>query len=58
MHYSEYLQIKHSLLVSKGVYDGYIDKDSKLHIDPLLLKACPINDIFEIRGLPIGGLLF
>lgn len=44
MHYSEFLRIKHSLLVGKGVYDGYVDKDSKLHIDPMLLKNCPIPE--------------
>lgn len=38
LHYSEYLGVKHSQLVSFGVYDGFLDQDSKLHIDPMLLK--------------------
>ena len=40
IHYSKHLGIKHSDLVAKGIYNGYIDKDSQLHVDPLLLKGC------------------
>jgi hypothetical protein len=39
-HYSKHLGVKHSDLVAKGVYNGYLDKDSQLHVDPLLLKGC------------------
>lgn len=44
IHYSKYFHITHKDLVSKGVYNGYIDKDSQLHIDPLLLKGCKIPE--------------
>lgn len=43
-HYSDFLKIKHSSLVDKGVYDGCIDQDSKLHIDPMLLKNSDIPE--------------
>lgn len=39
-HYSEYFDIPHELFEKKGVYDGFINKDSRLHIDPILLKGC------------------
>lgn len=44
MHYNEYLNISHKALISKGVYNGYLNKDSMLHIDPLLLKECSIPE--------------
>lgn len=44
LHYSKYYHIKHRDLVSKGVYNGFLDKDSLLHIDPLLLKNCSIPE--------------
>ena len=43
-HYSKYFGITHKDLVSKGVYNGYVDKDSLLHVDPLLLKGCTIPE--------------
>lgn len=43
-HYSKFLGIKHKDLQSKGVYDGYIEKDSLLHLDPLLLRECDIPE--------------
>ena len=43
-HYSTYFKIKHSDLVNKGVYNAFLDKDSLLHIDPLLLKGCKIPE--------------
>ena len=45
--YSKYLQISHQTLISKGVYNGALDQDYKLHIDPLLIKTC---DIPEFKG--------
>lgn len=39
-HYSAYFKRSHSDFVSKGVFDGYIGKDARLHVDPLLLKNC------------------
>lgn len=44
IHYSEYLRVSHEGLTSKGVYNGCIDVDSKLHIDPLLLKNCKVPE--------------
>lgn len=44
LHYSNYFRIKHKDLVSKGVYNGFLDKDSLLHVDPLLLKNCTIPE--------------
>lgn len=38
VHYSKYCGVKHSALRNKGVFDGTIDNDSLLHIDPMLLK--------------------
>lgn len=45
--YSEYLNVEHETLFSKGVFDGSLDKDSLLHVDPLLLKKC---NIAEFQG--------
>lgn len=40
LHYSKYFNIAHNEFERLGVYDGYLDKDSLLHIDPLNLKNC------------------
>lgn len=45
--YSKYLHVSHRSLISKGVYNGALDQDYELHIDPLLLKTC---DIPEFKG--------
>lgn len=42
--YSEYLQVSHQTLSLKGVYDGALDQDYMLHIDPLLLKTCKVPE--------------
>lgn len=42
--YSRYFKIKHKDFLTKGVYNAFLDKDSLLHIDPLLLKGCDIPD--------------
>ena len=42
--YSEYLHICHDTLTNKGVYDGALDQDYMLHIDPLLLKTCQVPE--------------
>lgn len=47
IHYSKYYHIKHRDLVSRGVYNGYLDKDSPLHVDPLLLKGCIIPEFAD-----------
>ena len=47
VHYSNYYHIKHRDLVSRGVYNGYLDKDSPLHVDPLLLKGCKIPEFAD-----------
>ena len=45
--YSEYLKVDHEALLEKGVFDGALDVDSRLHVDPLLLKKC---EIAEFQG--------
>ena len=42
--YSEYLKVDHEALLGKGVFDGALDVDSRLHVDPLLLKKCEIAE--------------
>ena len=42
--YSEFLKVDHATLLSKGVFDGTLDVDSQLHVDPLLLKMCEIPE--------------
>lgn len=44
IHYSKHFGVTHQDLTSKGVYNGYVDKDSLLHVDPLLLKSCNIPE--------------
>ncbi len=46
-HYSTYFNIKHNDFVKKGVYNASLDKDSLLHIDPLLLKGCSIPEFIN-----------
>lgn len=40
LHYSTYFKVDHKVFERLGVYDGYLDKDSLLHVDPLNLKNC------------------
>ena len=42
--YSKYLKVKHKDFLQKGVYNAFLDKDSLLHIDPLLLKGSRIPE--------------
>lgn len=44
IHYSQYFHLQHKNFVSKGVYNAFLDKDSLLHVDPLLLKGCMIPE--------------
>lgn len=44
MHYSRYFKIPHSEFVMGGVFDGLIQRDIPLHVDPLLLKGCKIPE--------------
>ena len=44
LYYSQYFGIKHQDFFCKGVYNGCLDSDSLLHVDPLLLKGCPIEE--------------
>lgn len=44
VHYSKYCGVRHSALRNKGVFDGTIDNDSLLHIDPMLLKNSSIPE--------------
>ena len=42
--YSKYLKVKHKDFLQKGVYNAFLDRDSLLHIDPLLLKGSEIPE--------------
>lgn len=37
IHYSQYFKLQHKDFVSNGVYNAFLDKDSLLHVDPLLI---------------------
>ena len=43
-YYSSYFKVPHSLFEKKGVFDGFIGADVKLHIDPLRLKNTKIKE--------------
>ena len=47
LHYSKYFNVVHKEFERLGVYDGYLDKDSLLHIDPLNLKNCKEPELEE-----------
>lgn len=47
IHYSQYFNLLHKDFVNKGVYNGFLDKDSLLHIDPLLLRDCTIPEFMD-----------
>lgn len=47
IHYSQYFNLLHRDFVNKGVYNGFLDKDSLLHIDPLLLRDCTISEFTD-----------
>ena len=42
--YSRFFKVKHKDFLQKGVYNAFLDKDSLLHIDPLLLKGSRIPE--------------
>lgn len=42
--YSRFFKVKHRDFIQKGVYNAFLDQDSLLHIDPLLLKRCVIPE--------------
>lgn len=44
LHLSQYFGIPHSVFVKHGVYDALLDKDSRLHIDPLLIRGANIRE--------------
>ena len=44
LHYSKYYKVPHRSFFQKGVFDGMLDVDSHLHIDPLLLKSCQVPE--------------
>lgn len=44
LHYSKYYKVPHRSFFQKGVFDGMLDVDSHLHIDPLLLKNCSVPE--------------
>jgi len=43
-YYSTYFKVEHQTLFDKGVFDGCLDADSKLHVDPMLLKQCNVPE--------------
>lgn len=43
-HYSSYFGVPHEEFVRLGVYDGFVNEDSTLHINPLLLKNCNASE--------------
>lgn len=47
MHYSEYFKVTHSEFIKGGVFDGLVEKDVLLHVDPLLLKNCTIPEFVD-----------
>lgn len=44
LHYSKYFKTSHRAFFKKGVFDGMLDADSHLHVDPLLLKHCTVPE--------------
>lgn len=44
LHYSKYFKTSHRAFFQKGVFDGMLDADSHLHVDPLLLKNCNVPE--------------
>lgn len=44
MHYSQYFKLRHSDFLQQGIFNGFTDADSPLHIDPMLLKNCQISE--------------
>lgn len=44
LHYSKYYKTSHRAFFEKGVFDGMLDADSQLHVDPLLLKHCVVPE--------------
>lgn len=44
LHYSKQFKVSHRLFFEKGVFDGTLDIDSHLHVDPLLLKTCCVPE--------------
>lgn len=42
--YSRFFKVKHKDFLQKGVYNAFLDQDSLLHIDPLLLKGSDIPE--------------
>lgn len=42
--YSRFFNVKHKDFLQNGVYNAFLDQDSLLHIDPLLLKGSEIPE--------------
>ncbi len=38
-HLSQYFGVPHAEFVKHGVYDALLGEDSRLHIDPLLIRT-------------------
>lgn len=44
MYYSKFFGVPHSAFEEKGVLDGFIGRDMRLHIDPLRLKNTQVPE--------------
>lgn len=44
MHYSSYFDIDHTKFDMANVFDGLLEKDVLLHVNPMLLKNCKIPE--------------
>lgn len=44
MHYSSYFKLPHKELIKAGIFDGLIERDIPLHVDPMLLRGCKIPE--------------
>lgn len=44
IHLSQYLGVSHAEFIRHGVYDALIGEDSRLHIDPLLLRDTTVPE--------------
>lgn len=45
------LNVSAEVLKEKGVFDGFIDVDSRFHIDPSLLEKCTIPELIDAHNV-------
>ena len=46
-HLSQYFGVPHAEFVKHGVYDALLGEDSRLHIDPLLIRDTKIPEFID-----------